>query len=258
MKRSWLISMILSAVLSNAVSATPKHAQTPRGTVVMIHGAGGGGWEYEKWKPVFEKAGFLVIAPDLVPTKGGLAKTRFEHYLAQVARWSKQAQRPLVFAGASMGGILALKSAERLKPDAVVLINAATPKSVPRKRSGKPAPKVIRWANGPLKAARDAMPDSDEATILDAHKRWRDESGAVVNAIRTGIDAKKPRCTTLVVIGEKDTDIPPEVSRRLAKWLGAEVKAYEGMSHVGPLLSTRAEEVANDVIEWLSTKLAKH
>jgi pimeloyl-ACP methyl ester carboxylesterase len=218
----------------------------------MIHGAGGGGWEYEKWKPVFEKAGFLVIAHDLVPAKGGLAKTHFKDYLAQVARWSKQAKRPLVLAGASMGGILALKSAERLKPDAIVLINAATPKSVPRKRSGKPAPSVIRWANGPLKDTRDAMPDSDEATILAAHKRWRDESGSVVNAIRTGIEAKKPLCPSLVVVGEKDMDIPPETSRRLAKWLGADVKAYEGMSHVGPLLSTRAEEVARDVISWLN------
>src|SRR5262245_22654140 len=41
-------------------------------TVLMIPGAGGGGWEWGIWQRVFEAAGWRVFAPDLVPGEGGL------------------------------------------------------------------------------------------------------------------------------------------------------------------------------------------
>ena len=41
------------------------------GTIVCIHGAGGGGWEYAKWDPIFRAAGYRVIANDLVPVAAG-------------------------------------------------------------------------------------------------------------------------------------------------------------------------------------------
>ena len=37
--------------------------------------------------------------------------------------------------------------------------------------------------------------------------------------------------------------------------LGADVLEYSQMSHVGPLLSTRAGDVAADVVGWASEKL---
>jgi hypothetical protein len=36
--------------------------------------------------------------------------------------------------------------------------------------------------------------------------------------------------------------------------LKSDLKSYPGMSHVGPLLSTRAREVARDVVAWLKKK----
>ena len=54
---------------------------------VMVHGAGGGGCEYDLWRPIFEKAGYKVIAKDLVPALGGLAKTTFADYVDQVRSW---------------------------------------------------------------------------------------------------------------------------------------------------------------------------
>ncbi len=224
----------------------------PKATVVMIHGAGGGGWEYDFWKPVFERAGYRVIAKDLMPAAGGLAHTRFEDYLRQVQFWRPPSGK-VILVGASMGGILALKSAQLETPAAIVLVNSTIPLGVGPKRKARNAPPVIRWANGPLKETEDAMPDSDSKTILWAWKLWRDESGAVVNEIRNGIPATKPTCPTLVVIGEKDTDIPPATSQALAKWAGAEVHPYPGMSHVGPLMSRRAKEVAGKVVGWLDS-----
>jgi hypothetical protein len=101
------------------------------------------------------------------------------------------------------------------------------------------------------------MPDSDRETILWAHKLWRDESGLVVRALRAGVDAKKPTCPVLVVISLHDTDVRPELSRKVAAWANADSIEYAGMSHVGPLLSTRAREVATTVEAWLAARIGR-
>jgi pimeloyl-ACP methyl ester carboxylesterase len=223
-------------------------------TVVMVHGAGGGGWEYDLWKPVFERAGYRVVARDLMPAADGLSKTRFEDYVRQVQMWRPVGGK-VVLVGASMGGILALRSANLERPEALVLVNSVVPMPVAVGRKGlKPSPPIVKWANGPLKDTEVAMPDSDRKTIFWAWKRWRDESGAVMDELRAGVLADPVPCPSLVVIGEKDTDIPPAQSRKLAAYLKSDVLSYKGMSHVGPLMSTRAREVARDIIGWLKKK----
>lgn len=242
---------MLSLLAGLAVATSGSTAQ---GTVVMIHGAGGGGWEYDLWKPVFEKAGWKVVNKDLVPVNGDYAKTEFEDYLRQVLTWTPKSGR-VVLVGASMGGILAIKAAEIERVDAVVLVNSTTPKGVgPARNPGAPVPPIMRWANGPLKDTEDAMPDSDRKTILWAWKRWRDESGAVMNSIRSGINAHPPKCPTLCVLATADTDVPFARGVALADWAKADVFTYRGMSHVGPLMSTRATEVAQSVLHWLAAR----
>lgn len=223
------------------------------GVAIMIHGAGGGGWEWDKWKPVFEAAGWRVVAPDLVPVRAGIAATRFGDYVRQVTNWcAKHKGKPIALVGASMGGVLALKAAEVVRPFAVVLVNSAMPSGIrPATENAVPYPTVIEWSKGTLKETRDAMPDSDEATIQKAFKRWRDESGGVLTELRAGITVKRPICPVLVLLGAKDTDIPPEHGRSLARLYDADVIEYAKMSHVGPLLGTRASEVARTVLQWL-------
>ncbi len=219
-------------------------------TVVMIHGAGGGGWEYDLWRPVFEKAGYRVINRDLIPVKGGYAKTGFDDYVKQVLEWTPKHGK-VVYVGASMGGILALKAYEKHPAQAVVLVDSVCPAGIGDHSKKPDNPPVVRWANGPLKDTEDAMPDSDRKTVLWAWRKWRDESGGVMNTIRAGVKAAKPTCPTFVVLGEKDTDIPHADGLQLATWANAKVKSYPDMSHVGPLLSTRARVVAQDVIKFL-------
>ena len=210
--------------------------------VVLIHGAGGGGWEYDLWQPVFERAGYRFIARDLIPSAGGLEKTTFDDYVAQVKSWIPRGESPILI-GASMGGILALKVAEEVKPAGIVLVNSVPPAGVPTARTPKDRyPAIVRWANGPLSETRDAMPDSDEATIQKAGKRWRDESGRVMNTLNDRVTVRKPACPVLVVIGTKDTDISPETSQNVADWANADIHQYRNMSHVGPLMSRRATD----------------
>jgi len=248
MARKNIEAMLAALCTLTIASANPNVA-------IMIHGAGGGGWEYRFWKPVFGKAGWQVIAPDLVPAKGGLKKTQFSDYVEQVIGWVPKKHGKVVLIGASLGGILALKAAERIKPDAIILINGVAPAGTyPAKKETEPIPDVIRWANGPLKDTRDAMPDSDEATILWAHPQWRDESGSVLRTARAGIKATPPTCPVLVVIGSKDTDIPPAASRANAAWAKADVFEYVNTSHVGPLLGRRAKEIAEACATWIKRR----
>lgn len=231
-------------------------------TIVLVHGAGGGGWEWDYWKPVFTKVGWQFIARDLIPVKSGLPETKVEDYAGQVTSWIPADARPIVLVGASMGGVLALMAAERLTakkrpPSAVILVNSVPPRSVERPATAKTYPEIVKWANGPRKETADAMPDSDEKTIDFAWKRWRDESGKVMNALRVGVDVPPPKAPTLVVIGQKDTDIAPATSRAVAAHLNADIMEYAGMSHVGPLLGRRAGEVARAVQLWLDARLVK-
>ena len=215
-------------------------------TVVMIHGAGGGGWEYDKWRPVFERRGWKVVNRDLVPVHGDYARTTLADYVSQVVGWCP-AGRPVILIGASMGGRLALEAAPRVHPLAIVLVDSVPPEGHnPRK-----FPPVVKWAKGPLKDTIDSMPDSDEATIKWAWKKWRDESGQVMASLSRGGKVQTPKCPVIVVIGEKDTDVPPALSRAVARRFHAQVLTYPGMSHVGPLLSRSAARVAADVVKKL-------
>lgn len=222
--------------------------------IVCIHGAGGGGWEYALWQPVFNAAGYRVIANDLLPATGGLAATGVADYLQQVQSWLP-AQEPVILVGASMGGILALQVAAQITPAALVLVNSIPPAGVGAPRSSQQHPAIVRWANGPLEETQTALFDSDDATIQWAWPRWRDEAGAVLNEMAAGLPVPPPVCPTLVVLGEQDTDIPYQTGLALATWAGADVLLYHGMSHVGPLLSRRAEEVAQMVVAWCQGSL---
>ena len=216
----------------------------------MIHGAGGGGWEYDKWRPVFEKAGWTVVANDLIPTNNRYESTQFDDYVSQVVSWTPKRGR-VFYIGASMGGLLALKAQERRPASGIILVDSVAPLEVAVKRSTAHYPSVVRWANGPLKDSEDAMPDSDRKTIHWAWTRWRDESGTVMNQITEGLSVARPQCSVLVVLGEADTDVPHATGLALAKWMGATVKSYPKMSHVGPLMSRRATKVAQFAANWI-------
>ena len=225
------------------------------GTVVMVHGAGGGGWEYDLWRPEFEKRGWKVVAPDLQPARHGLAHTMVTDYQEQVRVWSRHAKRPLVIVGASMGGGLALATSSSVRPDLIVLIGSVPPKSIEVERKPTKFPEIVRWANGPIDDTRAAMPDSDEKTVRWAWKKWRDESGAVMGALAEGLDVPRPECPSLVVWGKDDTDVPVDVGRKIADAFGSDLKEYAGTSHVGPLMGRRAKEVAKDILNWIDARL---
>ena len=217
----------------------------------MVHGAGGGAWEWLIWQRVFNAAGAQTHAFDLTPNDA-LEATHYEHYLAQV-RTQIQCFEPNVLIGASLGGLLA---AEALSIDAEQTSSVrALILAAPMLKSGTTgieiAGTIKRWAHATeLSKTARALPDADSAAIAFAHARWRDESAAVLNSAYAGRDFASGSRATLMLIAENDRDIS---SAGLRSWANAEqmdIQCVRGASHAGLLLGRYAPSTAEMAYRW--------
>ncbi len=227
--------------------------------IIFIHGAGGGGWEWDYWKTYFESCGYVCFAPTLKGNKKNLADVSIFDYVRELQKVKNSKQKPILI-GASMGGFLAQKLAEIESVSGIVLVNSVPPKNVaaglwPTKKYAN-STDVIRWSTeSTLQDTIDCMPEATQKTIHWAHPKWRDESGKVIKELRSGlpIDKKKISGKVLVVAGKNDIDITPQVSYQIAQYYTADYYAFEGVSHVGALLGKRWQDIAGVVKTWIES-----
>ena len=234
------------------------------GSALLLHGAGGGAWEWNAWSRVLQARGWRVQAPELAPAAGGLAATRLEDYLRQACAAGADLPRPLAVVGASLGALLALMAAGALRPQALLLVNPLPPAPFHARlplRNGaanldRNGDGLVHWRrDASLAGTRAALPDADDATCLYAFRRWRDESRAVVDAARAGVVVQAPACPLRVLASAGDRDVPAELSEALSHALGGDFERLDG-SHVGPLLGTHAASVAAGAACWLQVACA--
>lgn len=226
-------------------------ALTATRAALLVHGAGGGGWEWNVWRGVFEAAGIAVDAPDLQPVAAGLATTGLDDYVQQVRAALQALPRPRAVVGASLGGLLALAVAD--VADAVVLVNPLPP--VPWHASLPPRtwPDIVPWGrDARLEGTRRALPDAGEATVLFAFRRWRDESGAVLRAARHGVAIERPSCPVALIVSREDEDVPPAIAQAMAVAWRSDLLQTLSRSHVGPLLGREAAGIAAQAVEWMN------
>jgi pimeloyl-ACP methyl ester carboxylesterase len=217
--------------------------------VLLIHGAGGGAWEWNVWRRVCTAAGHEVITPTLEPTARGLEATTLDDYLVQLrAVWP---ERPPLLLGASLGGLLALALAAERECAALVLINPLPPSPEAAQLPWVPPPPArIAWGrDANLAGTRRSMPDADDAACAYAARRWRDESGQVLAQARAGLELSPPRCPALLLGSVSDDDVPVELTAALAARLSASFWRLSG-SHVGPLLGRQAAALAKACLDW--------
>lgn len=220
---------------------------------LLLHGAGGGGWEWNLWRDVLAASGIGVATPDLRPAAAGLEVTTFDDYLSQARATLRALPHPRAVIGASLGGLLAMACAD--EADALVLVNPLPPRPWSASLPAKAWPDLVRWRDDArLASTRRALPDADDATALFAFRHWRDESGAVLRAAQAGIDVAKPRCPVLCVVSTQDEDVPSALTRALAKEWDADLLQAASRSHVGPLLGRGAPALAGQVAGWLSAR----
>ncbi|WP_460714115.1 alpha/beta fold hydrolase [Lysobacter terrae] len=223
------------------------------GHALLLHGAGGGGWEWNLWRGALEASGIRVATPDLIPADAGLATTTLTDYRQQVLAALQQLPRPRALVGASLGGLLAMLCADQA--DALVLVNPLPPRPWASSTPERAWPQVVPWRrDARLASTRRALPDADDATALYAFRHWRDESGRVLHEARAGIDAITPTCPVLCIASSEDEDVPPALTLALAAAWSAELVRVDSPSHVGPLLGRGAPALAAQVASWLSAR----
>lgn len=219
---------------------------------LLVHGAGGGAWEWLIWQRVFGAQGAQTHAFDLTPN-GTLAATHYTHYLAQV-RCQIELFKPSVLIGASLGGLLsaeALSLADNLSMTSVRALILAAPMLKSGVSGFELALPIKRWAHETelAKTAR-ALPDADAAAIAFAHARWRDESASVLNSAYAGRDFTSSKRATLMLIAEHDLDVSNEGLRSWANAEQMDMQCIRGASHAGLLLGRFAASTAELAHRW--------
>ena len=215
---------------------------------LLVHGAGGGAWEWNAWARVLRAHGARLLAPELVPAVAGLRTTRLADYSAQLREAAGTLPTPRVLVGASLGGLLAMQLADELAASALVLVNPLLPGTVAARDDVVDG--IVPWSRTSLARTRRALPDADDATVLYAATRWRDESAAVLADARAATLPARPACRVLVLASKRDHDVPPEATRGFAHAWRADFVLLPGASHVGPLLGRDAARVAELAATW--------
>lgn len=215
--------------------------------MLLVHGGGGGAWEWALWQRVLAAHGYTAVAPDLQPAPDGLAVTGLTDYLAQLMALSGPWD---AVAGASLGGRLALELTARVGTPRLLLINPLLQAAPDPARSG-----VIDWADLPQRAStRRALPDADPGALARAHARWRDESGRAIAEAGTWPIPLLPTSTRVsLLLSREDREVPPEPAacwalrhRHSLRWTTA--------SHAGPLLGRAAAAFAEQWVRELQQR----
>jgi pimeloyl-ACP methyl ester carboxylesterase len=90
-------------------------------TYILIHGSWHGGWCWDKVKPLLEKEGHTVIAPDLPghgQDKTPIAEITLQRFVDRVCQVLDEQSEPVILVGHSMGGVVITQTAEA-RPDKI-------------------------------------------------------------------------------------------------------------------------------------------
>lgn len=224
------------------------------GSALLVHGAGGGAWEWRRWTPRLRAAGFAVHELELRAVASGLGVTLLQDYRDQVVEALRRARHPRLVIGASLGGLLALMAAPGNAVRGLVLVNPVPPapwhgQLPPREDAGP----IVPWGlRAQLEGTRRAMPGSDPASTLHAYRRWRDESAEALRQAWSGVEVQAPGCPTLVLCSQDDEDVPAAASAAMASAMGFDYVALPRVGHVDPLLGDPARTTVQAAVRWVN------
>lgn len=244
-----------------------------RGVILAFHGFGDSRDAWEIMAPALNRAGFLVVAPDVrsfgeFPVKGNWSTTdRMTADAVEEARWCRQhwPSQPLYLMGESMGGAIALLTSTHLRgsaPDGLILLapaimnigepwqtllngwNLLTPQA---KLTGAHMP-GHRIATGNIQAMRRLFFDPLTRHGTTVHALH----GLTLLMARALEQTPYVRTPTLLIWGDHDQFVPASATRHLIQQAPSSAFRLDELPRGYHLITREAHDrPAKDIIAWI-------
>jgi pimeloyl-ACP methyl ester carboxylesterase len=240
-----------------------------RKPLLFVHGELGGSWAWERFLGYFAGRGWEGHALNLRnhhwSQTADPAELSFESFVDDVGAAIDRLGPSVVVVGHGMGGLLALKAAERHPVSGLVLIAPELPGDVreptePHRIREIPelfGPSLLGWATLPEKLQRDHrdLTLADVLRVQHLMGQKPQESGRARRTMLRGVKvdpAKIGDIPRLVVGGGLDRVVPLDAGERMATWLGAEFEPFGAHSHYGLILGEESySQVADSIRGFL-------
>jgi pimeloyl-ACP methyl ester carboxylesterase len=242
-----------------------------RKPLLFVHGELAGSWLWERYLAYFAGRGWEGHALNLQnhywSRTADPTELSFETYTEDVVAALERLGPSTVVVGHAMGGLLALKAAERMPIGGIVLLSSELPRDLrlpARAHELREVPdlygkSLIGWATLPEKLLRDHrdLTMDDVMRIQHLLGQKSHESGAARRQMLQGISVNRrplEGLPKLVVGAGLDQVVPEEASERLAEWLGAEYEPFGAHSHFGLVIGEQShQQVAEAIRIFLDT-----
>ena len=242
-----------------------------RKPLLFVHGELTGSWLWERYLGYFAGRGWEGHALNLRnhhwSQTADPAQLSFDTYTEDVVCALERLGPSTVLVGHGMGGLLALKAAERMPISAIILIGPELPRDLrppARPYELREIPEVygrslIGWETLPERLVRDHRDLSlaDVLRIQHLLGQKPHEAGAARRQVLAGVKVDRrgveavPR---LIIGGGLDRTVSLDETERLAEWLDAEFEPFGAHSHYGMIIGENSfQQVAEAVRGFLET-----
>jgi pimeloyl-ACP methyl ester carboxylesterase len=242
-----------------------------RKPLLFIHGELAGSWLWERYLGYFAARGWEGHAINLRnhywSQTADPATLSFDTYTEDVVASIERFGSGAVVIGHGMGGLLALKAAERMPMAGLVLLASELPlelRTPARSHELREIPEVygkslIGWETLPERLLRDDrdLTLADVLRIQHLLGQKPHEAGAARRQILAGVpvDRRAVLDTPKLVIGAGlDRTVSLDDSERLADWLEATYEPFAAHSHYGLVVGESSfQQVADAIRAFLET-----
>jgi pimeloyl-ACP methyl ester carboxylesterase len=242
-----------------------------RRPLLFIHGELTGSWIWERYLSYFASRGWeghaLNLRNHYWSAGADMASVGFDDYLDDVLAVMNKIGLSCVVVGHGMGGLLALKAAEKQSVGAIVLLDSELPRdlrSPARPHELREVPDIygrdhIGWETLPEKLLRDnrdlTLPDVIRLQHMFGQKPH--ESGQAKREILEGIAVDRAHLAgipILVVGAGLDGTSAATGAERLADWIGGLYEPFGAHSHYGLVIGESSyQQVADGVRAFLES-----